>query len=224
LRRRDDRYLKANVFSIFSDRGEPMGLFDFLFGSRSASKSKSLDDKLWMTRQAKLNGIREELAERSASGSTEILLVAHFADVLQDLHAIAVEQPDLPVQVILAKNALRESMSRANLDKASLVDVIVAERHPLFDEDDKLIKSLQELPCPVRVVYHLSLEDPLLAKFAGPWVTSMLKTLGMSEDKSIENKTISRGIKEAQKKFQQQALRTNEADSAAEWIKQNLPG
>jgi len=56
-----------------------------------------VSDRIWMTQQAKINGIRNELEDRSEAGATAILLIAHFADALQQLNTRVAEfQVDAP--------------------------------------------------------------------------------------------------------------------------------
>jgi len=99
----------------------------------------------------------------------------------------------------------------------------VAERHPLLTVDDKLMQFAETMPCRCRLTHHLSLEDPLLTKFAGVWVARTLEALGMSEYEMIESNMVSRRIKAAQKKIQAQAIGNSGAGSAAEWMEKNLP-
>lgn len=201
-----------------------MGLFDFLFGSKPASTVEVVSDRIWMSQQAKFIGIRTELEERSGSDSVAVLLIAHFADTLERLDAIASESSGgSPVTATLAENLSLDIASGLNLDETATIDLIVAERHPLLEVDETLMQFAEELTCKCRVAHHLSLDDPLIDMFAGEWVQGMLKKLGMKEDEAIESNMVSRSIKDAQKKIAAQAVGNSEADSAAEWLEKNMP-
>ena len=51
--------------------------------------------------------------------------------------------------------------------------------------------------------FFLSLEDDLMRKFAGEWVSAVLTRLGMQEGEAIESKMVSRRIEGAQKKVEE---------------------
>lgn len=58
--------------------------------------------------------------------------------------------------------------------------------------------------------------------FAGEWVESVLRRLGMSEDEPIESRVVTRRILAAQKKTETQSLSDISADSAEEWLHPRL--
>lgn len=201
-----------------------MGLFNSLFGSKPASTVEVVHDRIWMSQQAKLNGVRRELAERSGAGDVAIVLVGHFADTLEQLNAIVAEyQGGTPVMATLAEKLSTDIAARLNLDEKATIDLIVAERHPLVSVDDKLLQFAQGLHCRCRVAHYLSLDDPLLRLFSGEWVKSVLQKLGMTENEAIESSMVSRRVREAQKKIEAHAFGNSKADSAAEWMEKNLP-
>jgi hypothetical protein len=200
-----------------------MGLLDFLFG-RPKSRVELLSDKIWMSHRAKLNGIRREIAERSSSSSAAIILVAHFQDVLEDLNAVVAENPwNAPQMATMAENLSTEIASRLNLDETATIDLVVAERHPIVAEDDKVVQFAKGLPCKCRMAYHVSLEDPVLKQFSGEWVTGVLKKLGMAEDESLESPLVNRRLRDSQKKIEETAIGNQPASSAAEWMQLNMP-
>jgi hypothetical protein len=114
-----------------------MGLFDFLFGSKQQSSVQILDDRIWKTQNAKLSGIKQQI--RQKSDSVAVLLVAHFEETLQQLRSItAGDNTETPVQLILAED-LESDTARLNPEANSVIDLIVAERHPLKSADDALL-------------------------------------------------------------------------------------
>jgi len=202
-----------------------MGLFDFLFGGKPASRVEVLGDHVWMTQQAKLNGIRKELESRCTAGAAAVLLVAHFADTLEPMQALAAEpHGGTQVAAMLAGRLKSDVIRQWNLDDSNVLDVLVCERHPSLDMDEKFEQLVEELPCRCRLSHHLSLEDPLLRRFAGEWVGGILEKLGMSEHEAIESDLVRRRVKTAQKKIQAEALGFSEVGSATEWLEKNLRG
>jgi len=200
-----------------------MGLFDFLLGSKSASRVELASDHIWISQQAKFIGVQKELEERLGSDSVAVLLIAHFDDTLVQLKAIAAAYgADTRVTATLAGKLSLDIAVRLNLDETRAIDLIVAERHPLFSVDKKLIRFAEELPCRCRVAHHLSMDDPLLKMFAGARLQNILEKLGMTENEPIESSMVSRRIKDAQKNIEAQAFADSEAGTAAEWIEKNM--
>lgn len=196
-----------------------MGLFDFLFGNKRQTSVQILDDRIWLSQNAKIGGIKQQIKQQTDSAA--ILLVAHFEETLQQLRSITVG--DTAVQLVLAEDLTSDVTSRFNTEETATIDLIVAERHPLKSADDALIAFTESLPCQCRVAYHLSLDDPLLSRFIGGFVEKMLENLGMNEDEPLESQLISRRIKAAQKKIEQQAFGNSRAFSASEWLELNMP-
>ena len=200
-----------------------MGIFDFLFGSTDQSRCEEVPDKIWLTEQAKFQGIATEVAERAKAGAACILLVAHFEDVRQTLEAVAAGSWAVPVQAVLANRLTPDLAYGLGLDETSTIDLLVAERHPLPSEDDRLVEFARQLPCRVRVEHYLSLQDPVFSSFSGEWVHNMLANLGMKEDECIESHMVARRLRGAQEKIAKQAVSNHPADSADEWLERNLP-
>ncbi|MGE3805467.1 MAG: hypothetical protein AB7K24_12400, partial [Gemmataceae bacterium] len=176
------------------------------------------------TERAKWNGLRKETSTRARSETAAILLIGHFTATLQELDAIAAEhQGELPVTATLASTLSPELAASLHLDESATIDLIVAERHPLRAMDDELLDSVRQLPCRCRVAHHLSLADPLLQQFSGEWVAGVLKSLGMTEDESIQSSMVSRRVKAAQKRIGLHCTGNEPARSAAEWLAKNMP-
>jgi len=211
-----------------------MGLFDWLFGKKSGVPQ---DDTIWLTRRAKLEGIREAVLGHLAPDAW-VLLTAHFpatlAEVRQHLDAAgdrytvwegrAGPRPrGGEVVVGLAGALAASSPDGPDADIPLSTSVIVAERHPLRANDDALVAFAAGLPPPRRVTFHLSLEDPLLRVFSGEWVGDVLRRLGMQEDEAIRSPMVARRIVAAQKKIAKIAFPDRPADSAEDWVRLNCP-
>ncbi len=197
-----------------------MGLFDSIFGGKRQSSVHVLDDRIWMTQSAKLSGIKHQLRQKTDSAT--ILLVAHFEETLQQLRSITAEYAEKPVQLILAED-LKSDTARLNPEENSVIDLIVAERHPLKSADDALLLIAEGMPCRFRVTYHVSLEDPLFKHFLSGSLETILEQLGMKENEPIESPLITRSVKGAQQKIEKQAFGNSRAKSAAEWLELNIP-
>lgn len=201
-----------------------MGFFNSLFGGKKRTNIEVVPDRIWMTTEAKFAGLAKEVEERSKSETVVILLVAHFPDVLERLEKIANQRRQyVPVQAVFAGNLDMDLAASLKVDESAVIDIIVAERHPLPSVDDRLEEFADELPCRCRFAHHLSLEDPVIKVFAGEWVQSILEKLGMTEDEAIESNMVSRRIKQAQQKIEGRAFGSLDAESAAQWLEKNCP-
>jgi hypothetical protein len=210
----------------WSDDGM-MGIFDWFKGT--ASNVTLLNDAVWLTKQAKFKGITQRISRRPTEKDCPdaIILVAHFRDSLEDLRRIVDQTNDSGSITCATADTLRmDTASKIRIDESKVIEILVAEYHPLPPHDEAVLDFARSLPCRCRLIYYVSLEDPLIRAICGEWVEDLLRKLGMAEDEVIESKLISRKIKAAQKKFGSQCLTTirlTEAnvDSAEMWMERN---
>ncbi|MCA9061212.1 MAG: hypothetical protein KDA85_22015 [Planctomycetaceae bacterium] len=199
-----------------------MGFFDALFGRKKKTRVEVIPDRIWMTTAAKFRGVAREAADRSHSETVAILLVAHFPDVLVQLEEIC-EQWSRTVlcRAVLAENLDADLAAGLNLNEAAVIDVIVAERHPIPAVDDQLEQVAESFTCRCRFSHHLSLDDPVIEFFAGDWVRNVLQKLGMTEDEPIESAMVSRRIRQAQQAIAGRTTGNQSSQSAGEWLQRN---
>jgi preprotein translocase subunit SecA len=83
------------------------------------------------------------------------------------------------------------------------VHIIGTERHESRRIDNQLRGRSGRQGDPGSSRFFLSLEDDLMRKFAGEWVSNVLTRLGMEEGEAIESKMVTRRIEGAQKKVEE---------------------
>jgi len=81
--------------------------------------------------------------------------------------------------------------------------IIGTERHESRRIDNQLRGRAGRQGDPGTSRFFLSLEDDLMRKFAGEWVSAVLTRLGMEDGEAIESKLVSRRIEGAQKKVEE---------------------
>jgi preprotein translocase subunit SecA len=81
--------------------------------------------------------------------------------------------------------------------------IIGTERHESRRIDNQLRGRSGRQGDPGSSRFFLSLEDDLMRKFAGEWVSAVLTRLGMQEGEAIESRMVSRRIEGAQKKVEE---------------------
>jgi preprotein translocase subunit SecA len=81
--------------------------------------------------------------------------------------------------------------------------IIGTERHESRRIDNQLRGRSGRQGDPGSSRFFLALDDDLMRKFAGDWVSAVLTRLGMQEGEAIESKMVSRRIEGAQKKVEE---------------------
>ncbi|MCY2988875.1 MAG: hypothetical protein NTY19_13550 [Planctomycetota bacterium] len=202
-----------------------MGILDWL--KKPKSNVDLLDDLIWLTKHAKFTGISAATARclNEPARPFAVLLVAHFQDCLEQLQTI-IQQGGFDQRSVIAataENLTGRSAPRLGSDDSQIIEIIVAERHPLQAHDTAVAEFAESLPCRCRLVHHVSLEDPLMRMFAGEWVQSVLKQLGIKENEAIESRMVTRRLQQAAQRIERQAVSDLPADSAGEWLERNCP-
>lgn len=209
-----------------------MGLFSWLSGGKA---TRLEPDSVWLTADARLAGLRDRVGRHAEQG--QVLLLAHFPLALEQLAdalrgRASVEHADSEGDVARALASPRaHSVSLALVrhlpaqppmiagDVTTPLSILVAERHPLRAEDERVERLAGELPYECRVRFHLSLEDALLERFAGDRVNDLLARLGMAENEELTHPLISRAVERAQEQAAERATSEIEAGSVEEWLR-----
>lgn len=200
-------------------------------------------DRVWLTRQGALAGLVRDAVQWLFEDAS-VVVVAHFPATLAEVEKAldtasvawrACEGP-LAGPEVVAKSRAGEGGSvllvpapalRTDLppvetaDRSRAVTVLAVERHPLRSHDERIETFAATIPFRTRLTFYLSLEDPLLKRFAGGWVEATLRRLGMAEDESVTSPLVTRRIKRAQTELQRATPRDEPAESAEEWYARN---
>ncbi|HKB36444.1 MAG TPA: hypothetical protein VKD72_08325 [Gemmataceae bacterium] len=218
-----------------------MGLFGWF---RRKPSVVLLNDKIWLTTAAKLNGVREAIRERVGQDAV-VVVAAHFPASLREVRK-HLETTGLSVSLAEGRDAGKQLFELARRGDTTIVAAlvetlagltppeavggepfrvrfVVGERHLLRTKDDAFLPFAERLTPPGRIGFHLSLEDPVLRLFAGDWVGDVLRRLGMQESDAVESRMIARRIRAAQNKIAKLAVLDRPADSAEEWVRLNCP-
>ena len=195
-----------------------MGLLDALFGLNKTKVSEA-PDRVWMTAETKFAEVRYDLRQRTRKSATAVLLVAHFNDVRSQLQSIMTEEYPVPVRLVRASDLNPSVAAEMDLDSAS-IDIICADRHPVYSIDQSVSQFAEALSCQCRLICHMSFEDALIRRFVDP---DLIRRLGVRDTESLQNGMISRRIRSAQRQVESLAVTNIAADSAEEWFQANCP-
>jgi hypothetical protein len=219
-----------------------MGLFNWLFGGPERVSTR---DVIWLNDSARGEGVAKAV-NRFLLAEKSVLLVAQFPatlaafgeqivarkwsnnaapDVLTPSTALALATESGPrVLFALACNLRAAETPLPEDAHASPLPVIVLERHPLRSHDDRVVEFAEGLGGSATVEFHVSLDDPLMKRFAGKWMQNVLRNMGMKEAEPIESPMVARRVKAAQTRVAKRRMNERDADSAEEWLRKNWVG
>jgi len=210
-----------------------MGFWDWL-----SPKPKSVveTDLIWLTKTAKLAGLAVEVK----SGGP-CLVLAHFPSTLREVQeaftAIGLDGERIDGQIKATEflNNPQPGTTFAlvqhlqfdepkDATEGEPVRIFVVERHFLRVQDDRVLQFAESLGRPVGVMFFLAMDEPLMRKFAGDWVSNVLRNLGQKETEALKSAMVERRVKAAQAKFAEQARPDEAAESPEDWLDQNGVG
>jgi preprotein translocase subunit SecA len=124
---------------------------------------------------------------------------------LQDKYATRLDVPPAEWDALVREIEEREGMKPEGVKVRELggLHVIGTERHEARRIDLQLRGRCGRQGDPGSSRFFLSLEDDLMRIFAGPWVKTILESLGMKEGEKIESRMVTRRIEAAQKKVEE---------------------
>ena len=125
--------------------------------------------------------------------------------VLQTKYPTRLDVPPAEWDALVREIEEREQMKPEGVKVKALggLHVMGTERHEARRIDLQLRGRCGRQGDPGSSRFFLSLEDDLMRIFAGPWVKTILDSLGMQEGEKIESRMVSRRIEAAQKKVEE---------------------
>ncbi|HEX5695952.1 MAG TPA: SEC-C metal-binding domain-containing protein, partial [Acidimicrobiia bacterium] len=117
--------------------------------------------------------------------------------------------PDDPSYKALEDKLTEEFATQIASDKQKVIDagglyVVGTERHDSRRIDNQLRGRSGRQGDPGESRFYLSLEDDLMRRFQGEWVTSIMDRLRLPEDQPIEANMVSKAIERAQRQVESQ--------------------
>jgi preprotein translocase subunit SecA len=149
------------------------------------------------------------IATNMAGRGTDIILGGNPETmawaILQDKYATRLDVPPAEWDALVREIEQREGMKAEGVKVRELggLHVLGTERHEARRIDLQLRGRCGRQGDPGSSRFFLSLEDDLMRIFAGPWVKTILESLGMKEGERIESRMVSRRIEAAQKKVEE---------------------
>lgn len=114
---------------------------------------------------------------------------------------IATNMAGRGVDIKLGGNPTTKELEQEIKDLGGLF-VLGTERHDARRIDDQLRGRAGRQGDPGETQFFVSLDDPIMKIFGGDRIKTVVKTLGLSQDEAIQNKTISNQLEKAQEKVE----------------------
>jgi hypothetical protein len=138
-----------------------------------------------------------------------------------ELEQCAAAQTELPIFLALASQLREEGVWKSPVNATLHATIVIAERHLVRSEDERIETFATTLSWPCTLEYHLSLDDPILRAYGGIELRRSLQKLGLTEDAAHQSKAISATIAAAQAKARKEIKSMLPAPSAEEWLRIN---
>jgi hypothetical protein len=162
-------------------------------------------DKIWMTQEAKWNGILELWKK-----DPELIIITWFDATLRHLETLFAQETTSPVSLFAAKEVHSSHIAGRK--------IIFAEHHPMRKKEQDAFTQWHL----TEAIVHSAMDEPLFKAFGGEKIVGMMKQMGMKDDSMIEHKMISKAIENAQEKIEKKVVTESMASSQQEWIERNL--
>lgn len=158
-------------------------------------------DKVWMSAEAK-----SKACIAMAHANSACVFICWFPETYEQLLRSIPEE-----QLVLADRSASRSFDGRM--------IVFAEHHPLGRKEVALYKALNLKEAPVLS----SLDEPLFMRFGGERTIDLMKKLGMKDDEVVGSNLITKALRNAQRKIEEQVTVERDAYSQQEWFNLNLP-
>lgn len=167
---------------------------------KSKPKEISVDDKVWMTSNAKWAA-----CAAVHSSTANVTFLFWFKDTAKSLE-----------QYLAASGVADAAIKDARFCTQAAGPIIFIEHFPLRNEEQQVYEKLglQE------AVVYSSLDEAIFQLFGGEKIVKLMQQMGMKENEMVEHKMISTSIARAQEKIEKSAQIHINASSQAAWLQQ----
>ena len=218
-----------------------MGILDWLTGRPSFNR---FEDSFALNRPNLWAKLKTAITSQQGQGSC-VWLITHFADTFETLQDLldewqieylicsneltpqsaleSIRGQNETVLLVLADLVTVTNSANLNFDNSDVISMIVVERHPRVENDQKLETFAKSVPCPVRFGYYLAIDDVVIRRVVNDTTIKILKQLGLKDHELITSNMITRRLDKVLAREAKQFATNHRADSAEEWYQLNRP-
>ncbi len=218
-----------------------MGILNWLF---KQPRYKRFEDAFMLTRARLWEALRQSIDSPEHSAKA-IWLIAHFPDTFTELQnnlgqwsrdyeviTSPIEPQKLEHSGLLCRDSIKLILAdlvpetfpdhpSLMTDNGKQLGIIIVERHPDFNRDQRLLNFAKSLPVKVELGYFLALDDVVIKSVVNETTVEILKQLGLDEHELITSNMITRRLDTVLKRLGADDQNDWPADSAAEWLEKN---
>jgi preprotein translocase subunit SecA len=197
------------------------------------------EDKVWFDEARKLEHICVDVATSHVDGRS-VLILSHFEATLESLTtALRAKQITYerfsslnPAELCTSASgkvwlgsarAFQVAYEMTSPTAGSVLQIIVAEHHPMHSRDREIVDAAAKLSCPAQLCFYFSLDDPVMTHFGAETIKSLFERLGIDKGECISHHLINTAMRTAQEKIEKQVGKDVPTHSAADWFRYNLP-
>lgn len=201
---------------------------------KKKKKGIQAEDKVWISKVAKLKGLRKFINEKNQLGIS-VLIVHHF-DNTQDEVQRLLEQLDVSHQTIGADSMIANPSNvfviNANhlsqlkalpryLAHGNQLQIVISEHYPAYERDQEVLQEINEYLPNVPICFFTSLDEPFMQIFGSERISGLMQSLGMNENESLAHSLITKSIMKAQQKVEKTVSLYNNTVSQKAWFEQS---
>jgi hypothetical protein len=177
-------------------------MFESFFGNKK--NEIKVTDFIWKNDYAKYKGIIKYIDK-----SKSIVFVFYFDEtknqITQLIETIQLEySSDIHLQKKITITQA-EKLLDAKIDITNSI-IYFIEHHPSFATEQKVLNYLSNELKVKEVIFHISLQEPLLHYFGSDKIVPMLERIGFDENEPLQHSLITKSIINAQKKIDEENL------------------
>lgn len=197
-------------------------------------------DKVWFDEARKLEHICTDISIVQANRRS-VLVLSHFESTLARLTSSLRQNGIMherfsslnPAELCISApgkvwfgsaSAFQVANELTLAAQASVLEIIVAEHHPMHSRDKSVVDAAAKLSCNVQLCFYFSLDDPVMKHFGAETVKAQFERLGIDKNECISHHLINTAITSAQEKIETQVGKDVPTYSAEDWFKYNLRG
>lgn len=220
------------------------------FLSRLFGKKPAFEDRVWLTREAKLDDLLGQVRADCEDGSTGCLVVHHFRETGDRLESrfaeagLGYERLRKPGSDLLENLAERLGPGKLGLlGSGELPDEIqrgrgarsvsgtgtpcrvhLAEHYPIPSRDDHVLELDAILPPGSTFVCYVGLDEPWLGDVLGSSTRALMERLELRGDEPLTHPMIGKALRRAQAQLdgKRRGMEMS-ARSSEEWMQLNVP-
>jgi len=210
-----------------------MGFFSFL-----KSEKPTYSDKVWKEGEYAIKGMMTDALQLITKNEIPVVLtffsdtreqvieflnqkqVPYFElDAINGQDAINQAQVVFPLDATILTSSTQLITFLTGLSKNQKLNFLFYGHYPIPTKENKILAKLAVMAADI--TFYSSLDDPAFMIFGADQLKSTLEKLGLSNEEAIEHAMVTRAMKNAREKIEQNVKQEILCATEAEWFSKN---